>query len=151
MLVLSSVTASGATSGIVKTTKRQSVPGHLENCEQHVHQSDLTRQKKFTHYEIYRKAADGKQYAKVASVQGTSHTDRRLKKNTLYQYKVRPYRYIKGKKKLWQIFLRECSSYGHQWKGLCFGTFSARGRQHRHRCQCGHCRLQRQQENGADL
>ena len=98
LLVLSSVTASGATSGIVKTTKDSRFQVTLRTGSSTSIKGTGTRQKKFTHYEIYRKAADGKQYAKVASVQGTSHTDRRLKKNTLYQYKVRPYRYIKGKK-----------------------------------------------------
>ena len=83
LLVLSSVTASGATSGIVKTTKDSRFQVTLRTVSSTSIKVTWTRQKKFTHYEIYRKAADGKQYAKVASVQGTSHTDRRLKKNTL--------------------------------------------------------------------
>ena len=55
-------------------------------------------QKRFANYEVYRKAAAGKSYQKVAVVKGTAYTDRKLKKNTLYKYKVRPFRYIKGKK-----------------------------------------------------
>ena len=41
LLVLSSVTASGATSGIVKTTKDSRFQVTLRTVEQHVHQSDL--------------------------------------------------------------------------------------------------------------
>lgn len=55
------------------------------------------KEKKYSYYNVYR-MAEGKAYQKIATVKGNTYTDKNLKKSTLYKYKVRPYRYIKGKK-----------------------------------------------------
>ena len=49
-----------------------------------------------TGYEIYR--TSGNSWKKIASVNSTSYTDRKLEKGTLYKYKIRAYKNVNGKK-----------------------------------------------------
>jgi hypothetical protein len=47
-------------------------------------------------YEVYK--LTGKTWKKVSDTRSTSFTDKGLKKNTTYQYKIRAYQTVKGKK-----------------------------------------------------
>lgn len=49
-----------------------------------------------TGYEIYR--TTGKSWKKIATVKSTSYTNKKLKKSTVYKYKIRAYRVVNGKK-----------------------------------------------------
>lgn len=98
VLAISTTTVNGATTAMTKPTKSARMKITLTTTSRTSIKLKWTKQKKFTHYDIYRKAAEGKIYQKIASVKGTFYLDKKLKDNTMYGYKVRPYRYIKGKK-----------------------------------------------------
>lgn len=49
-----------------------------------------------TGYEIYQ--TSGNSWKKIASVNSTSYTDKKLEKGTLYKYKIRAYKNVNGKK-----------------------------------------------------
>lgn len=49
-----------------------------------------------TGYEIYR--TSGNSWKKIASVNSTSYTDKKLEKGALYKYKIRAYKNVNGKK-----------------------------------------------------
>lgn len=98
LLALSTVTVSGAMPGTTKSVKDGRMRITLTVMSNASIKVSWSKQKKYTHYEIYRKNAGEKSYKRIASVKGTDRIDKRLKQNTLYKYKIRPYRYIKGKK-----------------------------------------------------
>ncbi len=98
LLALSTVTVSGATSGATKAVKAGRMKITLTVMSGTTIRVSWPKQKKYAGYEVYRKAADGKNYKKIASVKAVTYQNKKLKRNTLYQYKVKPYRYIKGKK-----------------------------------------------------
>lgn len=97
-LAFSTASVSGATAGVGKSTKSNKMKITLTTISRTSIKLKWPKQKKSTHYDIYRKAAGEKTYQKIASVKGTSYLDKKLQDNAMYGYKVRPYRYIKGKK-----------------------------------------------------
>lgn len=112
MLAFSAVSASGATSRIGESAQSTRVRLTLTTISDRTIEVKWTRGKPYTNYDLYRKAAEGKTYKKVASIKGTSYSDKGLKKNTLYQYKVRPFRYTKGKKSYGKYSAESAASTG---------------------------------------
>jgi fibronectin type 3 domain-containing protein len=49
-----------------------------------------------TGYEIYRSTQKNGTYTKIATVSGSSYTNKNLKKNTTYYYKIRAYKVVNG-------------------------------------------------------
>ncbi len=96
LLAFSTVSVSGAsTETTAKDSKAKITLTAVSNSAIKV---KWQKQKKYTYYNVYRVAAEGKTYKKIAAVKGNIYTDKKLKKDIIYKYKVRPYRYMKGKK-----------------------------------------------------
>lgn len=98
LLAFSTVSVSGSTTETAKSVKNSRIKVTLTAMNSTTIKLKWPKQKKYTNCEVYRKTTAGKSYKKIASVKGTTYTDKKVKKNTLYKYKVRPFRYVKGKK-----------------------------------------------------
>ena len=97
LLAFSTVSVSGATTETTTPVKDSKAKVTLTAVSNSAIKVKWQKEKPYSYYSVYR-AAEGKSYKKIAAVKGSTYTDKKLKKSTLYKYKVRPYRYIKGKK-----------------------------------------------------
>lgn len=98
LLAFSTVSVSGATSESAEPAANDKGKVTLTAVSNSSIKVKWQKEKKYSYYNVYRMAAERKTYQKIATVKGNTYTDKKLKKSTLYRYKVRPYRYIKGKK-----------------------------------------------------
>lgn len=99
LLASSTVCVSGAETRTVKSAEDSKTKVTLTAMGDTSIKVKWTKQKNYTNYAVYRKTAKGKTYKKIATVKGVSYTDKKVNKHAVYLYKVRPYRYVNGKRK----------------------------------------------------